>query len=254
VVLIVAIAAAIPALASGHSTPSAAKRAIFCPLTSARGGLVVRHLKTVKRHGRHHKVAPPGTADCYPIPCPTPYAAGSTGGTGATGDYIACRPLPCLFGATGTTGPTGMPHPTPFCRPVHCVYVAPVGSTQVKRPAELILPCEPLPTPPCEGPTGASCPTSPCPLPASGTTGTGASGPDVLCRPIVCPQLRTTTHSSGARAAIVLCPTCPPPVSAGTARAATAVLHACPMVPLQQPAATRAAGSASNARASSRAT
>jgi hypothetical protein len=243
VVLIVAIAAAIPALASGHSTPSPAKNAIFCPLLSGRGGLVIRHLKPVKHHrrhpGRHHNAgpsAPVGTTACYPIPCPTPYRIEPQGPTGATGNYIACRPLPCLFGATGTTGAPGVPRPIPFCRPIHCVYVAPVHGTGLKHPTEWVLPCRPIPLPPCEGPTGASCPPPPCP--AAGTTMPGKSEPDILCGPIACPLRATTSRASGANTAIISCPTCPPPVSSGSAQTATAALHACPMVSVQRPAAS----------------
>ncbi|HEX4035137.1 MAG TPA: hypothetical protein VHX66_11900 [Solirubrobacteraceae bacterium] len=255
-VLIVAIAAAIPALASGHSTPSTARHAIFCPLSAGRGGLVVRHLKTVKRHrrhpSRHHKpapTAPTGTTGCYPIPCPTPYAVGSSGRTGATGDYIACRPLPCFFGATGTTGATGMPHPIPFCRPVRCVYVAPVHGRKAKGRVELILPCEPIPVPPCEGPTGVSCPPSPCLPPVVGTTDPGSSKPDIVCRPIVCPQRATAIPANGAHAVIAICPTCPPPVSSGT----TTALHACPIAAAQRPPAASSATASAGALKTSRA-
>lgn len=242
-VLIVAIAAAIPALASGHSTPSSTRNAIFCPESSGRGALVFRHLTPVKHHrrhhGRHHSAgpsAPVGATGCYPIPCPPPYRFDPQGPTGATGRYFACRPLPCLFGATGATGATGIPRPIPFCRPIRCVYVAPVGGTILKRRVEWILPCQPIPLPPCEGPTGASCAPPPCP--AVGTTMSGAAEPAILCGPIVCPLRAKTSRASGAHTAIVSCPTCPPPVSSGTAQTATATLHACPMVSVQRAAAS----------------
>jgi hypothetical protein len=245
VVLIVAIAALIPALASGHSAPRAASGAIFCPLSNDRGLGVLGHLKTLKHHRRHHRrhhsagpSTPIGATACNPIPCPTPYAVEPWGHTGVTGGYIVCRPIPCVYGATGTTGTTGILSPLPFCRPIPCVFVAPVGQTGVEQPATLLLPCRPIP---CDGVTGESCPPEPCPPVAVGAT-SGAGEPDVLCRPIVCPLGAATTRTNGARTAIIACPPCPPPVTAGTARPATAVLHACPMVRVLRPARARAGG------------
>lgn len=243
-VLIVAIAALIPALASGHSSPRPVSGAIFCPLSNGRA-VVVGHLKTLKHHRRHHRrhhsagpSAPIGVTGCDPILCATPYAVEPSGHTGVTGGYIVCRPIPCLYGATGTTGATGILRPFPFCHPRRCVFVAPAGHAGVKRPAVVFLPCRPIP---CEGVTGQSCPPYPCPLPAVGTT-SGAEEPAILCGPIVCPLRATTTPTNSARSAIVACPPCPPPVASGTARTATAVVHACPVVGVMRPAYAQAGG------------
>jgi hypothetical protein len=230
-VLIVAIAASVPTLASGQSAHPATSRAIFCPLSNRSGG-VIRHLKVVKHHRRHHgrrhsagPSAPVGSTGCYPIPCPAAYRVrtlGRTGPTGATGpDYVRCRPLPCLFGATGATGTTLFPRPIPACRPIPCAVATPSGSTGVRRPS-FVLPCRPIP---CAGATGEpTCPPPPCP--ALGSTAPGTDGPAIVCGPIVCPL---SAASSRASAAIVACPGCPPPVSAGTAKTASSALHACPL-------------------------
>jgi hypothetical protein len=259
VVVVAALAVAIPAFASGHDGVAAratAGSALLCPVsttTATSGGVLVPTATTTtnahpsarhqgRRRGHSHHRAKPrkgqGTAMCICGPL-TAEPGSATGPSGAT---FPCPPYRCPIPLadtppTGATGPSGATLP---CAPYRCPIPLPdIPLTGETGPSGATFPCPPYRCPmpladtPPTGATGPSGPTLPCPpyrcpIPYVGAPN-GASGttPAILCRPPIC------WLSDSGRASI-----CPWPcvfADGNTPIGPTGPTAACPPIPICPP-------------------
>jgi len=209
-VIVAALAVAIPAFASGTGGAHAAGPAKAASSSLVRCRIVARHAhrkghRLVRAHasvvcirGCAHAVAKPvrsaHVAWFCMLPCPLHGATGSSGTTGATAAQPCepCPPIRANTGATGSTGATTTPAVWSCAPP--CLRMLPATAAQPQIRA--IWGC---------------CGTLALPAGSTGTTGTTTTS---VCPP-PCVYHRTPATSGAAPAAIALCgpvPPCPGPV------------------------------------------
>ena len=228
VVVVAALAVAIPALASGHdraAVQAVAARALLCPGPTTPGNrqhfVVPATHTTSGRHGRRaghahsqetHSEGTPADRCARPCGWIVTEPAGATGRARLT-PPLRCEPrLVCV--------PAGANRARVFCHPIPCILSNAHGNGAANGAA---------PT------TGATfhCTPIPCPI-ASLTAPSGATGATVHCPPLPCalPYLEPPTRAAPTTGATLLCPPIPCLISnAGTHGRATGAI-ACPLPPI----------------------
>jgi hypothetical protein len=241
VVVVAALAVAIPALASGHdraAVHAAAARALLCPGPSAPGSrqlfFVAPTTHAKSRHGgrraghAHNRGA--HSRGTPAIRCIPPCGWIVTEPAGATGRAMLTPPLTCEPRLRCVIA--GADRARVFCQPIPCILKHAHGNGAAtgaapRTGARLRCPTIPCPVPSLKAPSGATgatvlCPPVPCPLPYLEPSGSTAptTGATVLCPPIPCliPNAETRGQATGTTGAIA-CPLPPVCPLAGTAGA-----------------------------------
>ena len=237
VVVVAALAVAIPALASGQdraAVPAAAARLLLCPGPTAPGGRQLFFVAPTTHTKSRHPSRRPVQADAHfkvtpAIRCVPPCGWIVTEPAGATGRARLTPPLTCEPRLVCVLA--GADRARVFCHQIPCIrsYARGHGRATGAAPTTgAIFLCTPIPCPipslkaPSDA-TGATvlCPPLPCPLPYPEASGSAApaAGVTLLCRPIPCPIPNAGTQGgSTGKTGAIACPVppiCPLAGSAG---------------------------------------